>query len=340
MRYSNRGKLLQQRERVTPLRDQIRAEYQFESNIQHNFTSDSDQRTIVAVEDRYGFPVRLAMSHETGLLYLVDRLAGIDYQRFYKDNTYRNLLNAFWSGEAQTDDKLVAKQDTKSQQQAQKVLSAVSGLLNLPENATMLDIGGSTGSLAQLFSEQFHLQAIVLDPAEAELKLAAERGLQTRSGLFEEVEFAPDQRYDLIVLNQTIEHIYDMKVTFEKIHHLLKPNGYLIFDILDFLAETEQRGTGEAVARLDHPHFLFHEMAETFCQRIGVQLMTSIAYKSVCMLYVCRKAEVQPAAMFPPETRQAIVRYLLNKATTWRETPRVLEYSVTERIQRRLKNLF
>lgn len=40
----------------------------------------------------------------------------------------------------------------------------------------------------------------------------------------------PDEKFDLIICSQVIEHIFNFDDVFYNLHHLLKPGGYLIVD--------------------------------------------------------------------------------------------------------------
>lgn len=339
MRYSERGKLLLQREWVRPLRDEILSTMTFESVPLVNLAPPDDTFTVIAVQDRYGFPVRLGLSHSTGLIYAIDRLTQADYYRFYQESYYRRLVTQFFQGgDAPYGDERLHSQDDRSRENALLIARVLKGLMSLPHGATMLDIGGSTGALAQTLGSQYNLHATVVDPSESELKLAAAKGLDTRHGLFEQVAFAPDEQFDLITLNQTIEHIYDLRLTFAKIRDLLKPDGYFVFDIVDFLTEVEMLGTSESVARLDHCYFLYNEMIDVFCGLVGLQVIQTIHYKNVSILYICRRLPTPVnTVVFSNEKREAVVRSLLNKSITWQKTPRILDYSLTERIERGLR---
>ena len=40
----------------------------------------------------------------------------------------------------------------------------------------------------------------------------------------------PEKEWDLIILSQTLEHIFDFKAAIKECHRLLKPGGFLIID--------------------------------------------------------------------------------------------------------------
>lgn len=335
-----RGALELKRKRVQTIRERITAELPFEHLPQCSFSDASREvceQTIVAMRDRYGFPVRLALCHRTGLLHLVDRLTQDGYERFYRAGLYRELTASF-HGWGLND--LVKKQHEQAKANAELVINALRQQILLPPGATLLDVGGSTGALAQAFVQTYKVQATVLDPAEKELELAAALGLRTKLGLLEQADFAEGEKYDVIVLNQMIEHIADIRATFKKVLSLLRVDGHVVFDILDFLAVVETVGCVEAASRLDHCHFLYDEMVDVFCKRVGLVVAKRFRHMGTSILYSCRPSAPDPHATFPEERRVQVMRRLLDQDTLWAKTPLVLRYPLDERLARRVKRAF
>lgn len=333
--YSLRGKFELRRGRVAHLRQQIMTELPFEQLAHCPCAvgrASTCKLTVVAMADRYGFPIRLALCERLGMFYLVDRLTEDGYEEFYRRGLYRQLIAAFW-GRRVEGAELIRRQRIAAISNARIVLQALRGQLRVPRGGALLDIGGSTGDLAHAFASTFELQATVVDPAEDELELARGLGLTVRCGLCERIEFG-STTYDVIVLNQSVEHLVDVHATFAKIQALLKPTGYFIFDIGDFLCESESYGCAEAASRLDHCQVFFDEMMDVFCRNAGFVIDARIAHKPGAILYVCRKGEV--GAVVWPEERPGVARTLLMQATRFTEMSRVPLISREERVCRRL----
>jgi len=338
--YSLRGSLELKRGRVQTLRERITAELPFEHLPQCPFSDASREiceQTIVAVRDRYGFPVRLALCHRTGLLYLVDRLTQDGYERFYREGLYRKLTASF-HGSRLNDH--VSNQHEQTKANAELVINALCQQISLSPGATLLDVGGSTGTLAHAFVQAYKVRATVLDPAEKELEHAAALGLRTKLGLFEHADFSDGEKYDVIVLNQMIEHVVDIRATFEKALSLLKNDGHVVFDILDFLAVVDTVGCVEAASRLDHCYFLYDEMVDVLCKRVGLVVSKRFRHMGTSILYSCRPSAPDPHATFPEERRVQVMRRLLDQDTLWARTPLVSRYPLDERLARRLKRMF
>jgi ubiquinone/menaquinone biosynthesis C-methylase UbiE len=336
--YSARGKLELARQRVEPLRERITNELLFEHICRgpcYDDAEDSCELTIVAMRDRYGFPVRLALCHQTGLLYLVDRLTPDAYNVFYKEGLYRELIATFRSRQHHNKSDLVAKRYEEAKANAQLFVRAIKQQISLPAGATLLDVGGSAGVLANAFVETFKVEATVLDPAEEELRCAADSGMKTKLGLIEQVDFCEKEKYDIIVINQAIEHVIDIRKSFNKIHALLNKDGYVIFDILDFISVVEFQGCTEAASQLDHCYFLYDEMVDVFCRRLGLIIERRIHHMPLSMLYICRKAKPDPRAIFPKERLLQITRKLITQDILWEKGPRgVLRFSPGEHLLR------
>lgn len=98
----------------------------------------------------------------------------------------------------------------------------------LPADAVILDVGCGDGRylnlLKQAGPESWRLEGI--DFGAPAIERARERGLAVTLGAYESLELG-EERYDLIILNQVIEHFTDPAAMVEKLHHELKPGGYL-----------------------------------------------------------------------------------------------------------------
>ncbi|MDB4349599.1 class I SAM-dependent methyltransferase [Omnitrophica bacterium] len=100
----------------------------------------------------------------------------------------------------------------------------------LPEKASIMDAGCGSGALLMLLkkfgSGQWRLFGNDMDTGPAEhLK---EEGIGIIPGRFEEID--TDLRFDLVILNQTIEHLDSPLEVLKKISGLLAPKGFLLIE--------------------------------------------------------------------------------------------------------------
>jgi len=337
MILSPRGNLELRRKHSKPVVARIMNQYAFQTISACPFCPKTglSNITVIGTCDRYGFPVRLAMCNRTGIIFLLDRLALEDYNEFYKQGHYREVLDVFWdrqplkkTGEEQLSTNAIKK--------AKETVNALHGLVKFPNQARMLDIGGSTGEVSIAFKDAFGVLPTVLDPAEQELDIARQQGLDTRLGSFETVEFAPDEKYDIVLLHQTIEHIYNLQNTMERIRGILEPGGLFIFDFLDFIDELDASGSVEAVSRLDHCHWIYLEMLEVFLSFVGFRALSTIRSRANFFLVVCESIETNPDVCIEDEIRLRLIRGFASRQVQFLSRPKIESFSITERFKQRL----
>jgi 2-polyprenyl-3-methyl-5-hydroxy-6-metoxy-1,4-benzoquinol methylase len=203
--------------------------------------------------DRYGYPASLWMCRRCGLGFLSPRLTSAEYGTFY-DEVYRPLVSAFHG----------RRIDAETVQDDQRAYAAeLVELLraNLPSPpASLMDVGGSTGIVSAAVREAFGSEVTVLDPAPAELEVAAAAGMETIAGFAE--DFDPgERRWELVLLCQTIDHLLDVRGTLESMRHMTAADGHAFVDILDLLIATRKQATVEGAAKIDHPYYLTHDTA-------------------------------------------------------------------------------
>jgi SAM-dependent methyltransferase len=216
----------------------------------------------VSRTDRYGYAQPLAICARCGLGFLQPRPVAAAYAAFYRD-TYRPLVSAYHG-------RLI---DHVTVQDEQRVYAAelVAWLRNaLPAKpGTVLDVGGSTGVVANAFVEAFGARATVLDPAPDELAVARAAGMETIEGFAE--DYRPeDGRFDLILLCQTIDHLLDVRGTLAAIRRLLAPAGHAFVDVLDVEHVMRREGAIEGAVKIDHPYYLTRATARACFTACGL----------------------------------------------------------------------
>jgi 2-polyprenyl-3-methyl-5-hydroxy-6-metoxy-1,4-benzoquinol methylase len=102
---------------------------------------------------------------------------------------------------------------------------------------------------------------LVLEPSGEERGRAVRRGLEVTQGTIEE-ERHWSERFDVILLCQTVDHLVDIAGTLRLIRHLLQETGLLFLDIVN---------GGEA--KLDHPYRLREKTMSDFLVRTGFKTL-------------------------------------------------------------------
>lgn len=279
----------------------------------------SDRNAVVAQPDRYGFPSRTAMCLNCGLFYLVDRFSDADYAAFYCNGTYRRITSLF-SGTGQGIGDLQADQA----QYANELIGSLAGYVRFAPGVRFLDIGGSTGRVAAEFQNRFGMKGTVIDPAEAEVEAARRLGLNGVVGSVE--EWRTDERFELILLCRSIEHVQDLRKALERIRELLDPNGLLFCDIVDFTEACRLVGHPEAVTKIDHCHWMTQESAPGIFRSVGLEVVSmNLAVRQPLAGFLLRAGEPSPCLPVDPLRTELQLRRLQQSASEWQamgRTPR------------------
>jgi SAM-dependent methyltransferase len=273
----------------------------------------AEKNAIVAQPDRYGFPSRTAMCLNCGLFFLVDRLTDEGYAEFYKGGTYRRLVTAF-SGAKQA----IAEIQTDQVGYARGLIQSLSGYLRFRRGGRLLDIGGSAGKVALEFQNFFGIEATVLDPAEAEVDAARKLGLAGYTGSIE--QWASDERFELILLCRTIEHLQDLRGVLSRIRRLLQPGGLVYCDIVDFTAACQLMGHPEAVSKIDHCYWLTQEAAPGIFRYAGLEVVSmNLSIRQPLTGFLLRRCEPSPWLPVDPLWTKLQLREFQARASTWQE---------------------
>lgn len=241
----------------------------------------TDKWTIITHTDRYGFPAQAATCQLCGLTVLNPRMKETSYETFYKE-TYRRLVSAFHGRRIDA-----ATVQNEQALYAIEMATLLRPYLNARRNGSFLDVGGSTGVVAAHFVREFGVRATVLDPAPAEIAEAKALDVSTITSLVEDWDPA-DAQYDVIGLFQTIDHLLDVSGTLRKLRHVLKSDGLLVVDIVDFRAAYLKNWCLEAAIKIDHPFSLTEETMAAFLARAGFCTLRKAYSKDYHLVtYIC-----------------------------------------------------
>ncbi|MBB3121319.1 class I SAM-dependent methyltransferase [Pseudoduganella violacea] len=94
--------------------------------------------------------------------------------------------------------------------------------------ARLLDVGSAHGWFLEQASSRFEVLGI--EPDQVVGERAAARGLPVRLGYFPDV-LERDERFDVIVFNDVIEHIPDIGSALDACHARLNPGGLLVLNL-------------------------------------------------------------------------------------------------------------
>lgn len=216
--------------------------------VECNLCATPDRAVEVAHRDRYGYPATLVVCQRCGLGYLCPRLNASQYAHFYS-KVYRPLVSAYHGRRI---DAYTVQRDQHAY--AAELASFLFPLLPSPPR-TILDVGGSTGVVAQVLADRANAQVTVLDPAPDELAVARAAGMETVAGLVE--DFDPGQRtWDLVLLCQTIDHLLDVRGALTALRQITSAGGRAFVDIVDIDVLLRRTRSIEQAVKIDHPYYL------------------------------------------------------------------------------------
>jgi len=225
-----------------------------------NLCSGSDFETI-RTRDRYGLPTNVQKCLDCGLRFINPRMTDGEYADFYRNGTYRRLLEEL-SGQPFDPEAIEKQQEQYSDWLVQR-LSPFMG-----DHATLLDVGGATGLVAETVATAFGMDPTVLEPCGAELDAAASRAnMEVIEGVLgSSTSELESGTFDLVLLCRTVEHLTDIRSALREIRRLLSSGGLFFVDI----AKGSQ-------AKVDHCFYLDQSTMERYLIRAGfVNLSTDV----------------------------------------------------------------
>ncbi len=225
---------------------------------------ESSDFLVLAETDRYGLPFQSALCLECGHIFQVDRFGREGFAIFYRDY-YRDLVSAF-KGKPDNDLNRLQK---KQRVYGESLLARTRSHLQEAEVGTILDVGGSSGVVASIFCDHYQAKGTILDPAPDELRLA-DRRFEAIESTVEEWE-VDQARFDLILLCNTIEHLRDFRLAFEKMRRALAPGGILVLDVADYAMAASQEGPPECISKVDHCHWLTLSTSRAIFSLLGFE---------------------------------------------------------------------
>jgi SAM-dependent methyltransferase len=271
----------------------------------------SRRSVIIATSDRYGFPERTALCLDCGLIYLMDRFTAESYTQFYSNGSYRNVSSQFNKVSHS-----ISQIQAEQKGYAKTLCSVLGSYISSFCRGNLLDVGGSAGIVASEFVQRFEMSGTVLDPADEEVRAARALGL---GGIVGSVEsYDSDEKYDLILLCRSIEHLMNLQTAFAKIHSLLKPGGLFYCDLADFIELCQLVGPPETVTKIDHCYWLTQSTAVDIFRALGFELVSmNIVFGFGFVGYLLRPCEPKAIVSVREERIQRLIEQIRRVQCEW-----------------------
>ena len=158
---------------------------------------------------------------------------------------------------------------------------------------TLLDVGSAHGWFLEQAMPRFRVLGI--EPDDAVSAKAAERGLPVRHGYFPDA-LRPEERFDVIVFNDVIEHIPDIHSALSACLDRLNQGGLLVLNLPSsrgffyrlskLFARLRWRGPFERMWQKDlpspHVHYFDHQNLTNLVARHGFDEVETFSLPSLC----------------------------------------------------------
>ena len=212
-------------------------------------------RRKAEIWDRYHLPVTL-ITCDCGLRFLSPRMTDEAYAEFYRDGHYRELVTRFVGRPV---NHLTIESDQK--RYAAKLSQFLAPYMDPLRSGLLLDVGGSTGVVAERLMNDFDLDATVIEPSALEAGRARDRGIAVAQVPASEYANGGN-RYDLITLCRSVDHLLDIMGDLKRIAGWLKPAGLFFVDFVN----VDQ-------IKIDHPFYLTRKTMAEYLRRAGFEVV-------------------------------------------------------------------
>lgn len=269
-------------------------------------------------EERFSSGIRVVICKKCGLIFLNPRWTDEAYGKFY-ENDYRTLM-----GESKTPLEDCLENELMH---GSNLVSFAGDFVK--KGDLILDIGSSAGGILEAFRTSKQAKVEGLEPTLDRAEFCRKKlKIKVIEGVFETAKFKKSH-YNMAVITQTLNHLYDPLKAMKMVHSILKPGGYFLVEVQNF---PEYAKLTEQPTQVDHIYYFNPETVENLARRSGFQVVkmeidTAARSKSLSRFLHGKGAYIH-------------IRLLLRKAQE-RPLKKVKVKSILKSIKRsRIKNRF
>jgi hypothetical protein len=135
---------------------------------------------------------------------------------------------------------------------------------------------------------------------------------------------------------RTIEHLWDLRGSIEKIRRLLTPDGLFYCDFLDYMELCRMTGHPQTVSKVDHCYWLTLDNAPALFRSMGFDVVSLHMVPNPQFIGMLLR-QCEPVAISPMQWTQAqpAIRALQQIITEWKRQP-VQPVDLPSRVRRRV----
>jgi 2-polyprenyl-3-methyl-5-hydroxy-6-metoxy-1,4-benzoquinol methylase len=208
--------------------------------------SGTREAMVVCGKDRHGKPLRNVINLDSGLIF-VDPVPFENTEEFYKSE-YRKSYKGVHCPKP--------KHAYRAGKIAVKRFEQINQLI--PDNATTLDAGSSSGEFVYLLQKRgYKAKGIEANEPYAEYSRSE---LQVNISIQPFSQYLSDEEFDLITMFHVLEHLEHPVRDLRKLSERLKPDGYFVIEVPNILYRNM------SFSHKWHPGHLFSYTAETLSE--------------------------------------------------------------------------
>lgn len=121
-----------------------------------------------------------------------------------------------------------------------------------PRDISILDIGCSTGILLDILKNKGFVNICGLDPSKISCEKVVQRNINARQGSIYEKMIDFEDNFDVIILVQVLEHLYDVDKAIIQMKKWLKDDGYIYISVPDAASYQDYYGNISSVLCAEH----------------------------------------------------------------------------------------
>lgn len=226
---------------------------------------------FTATSTEFNEAFRLVECQKCGLVYLNPRPTKAEIGKYYPQENYyayQGLDDKSWNNFRQKVKNFILESQpgyADNLQWIRKVLwllSRRSLMVQVPnmKGGRILDVGCGNGYFLKWLKEH-GWETYGVEISQAACQVAQKHGLKVFNGELAEAKY-PSNHFDVVAMNQVLEHVYSPRNYFREIKRILKPNGLLIACLPNFNC-FESKLFGPFWLALEVPRHLFFFTPET-----------------------------------------------------------------------------
>lgn len=250
----------------------------------------STKTAKISEVDRYGIGINYRLCSNCALVYASPQPTAEFYTWFYEGH-YRAILTEHFNRPFDN-----AALEIEQRRYGSEIAAFISPYLTKKEQISALDVGGSTGIVLDEIRSRLHhhsnqkLVGTVVDPSSEELALAEKLGFYTIHGTFENILHNAFNKYDLITICKTTDHLISPLTVIKNSEQLLFDDGFLYIDFVDFAFNVEKKGLTGSL-KIDHPFNYSRPNRELCLELCGFTIVDEIVTENgILPGYLCRKS--------------------------------------------------